>query len=170
MRGKAMILGAVALALVVAGQKAFATSLPPLTGPVMLKISGNIQHPNMGNELWLDRDMLHALPGRVIVTDTPWHRGTSRFEGPLLRSIVEAAGVESDQIRIHALNDFSADIPLSDLLDYDVILAMRRNGHEMAVRDFGPLFVLYPFDDHPELMNETTRFRSVWQVDAIYVP
>jgi hypothetical protein len=47
---------------------------------------------------------------------------------------------------------------------------MKRNGDSMAIRDLGPLFVLYPFDDHPELLTEMIRFRSVWQVDHLHVP
>lgn len=47
---------------------------------------------------------------------------------------------------------------------------MSRNGSPMQIREFGPLFVLYPFDDHPELHNETVRFRSVWHVVHIHAP
>ncbi|OBX34441.1 hypothetical protein A8U91_03494 [Halomonas elongata] len=68
-----------------------------------------------------------------------------------------------------ALNGFEASIPISDFERYDVILAMRRNGEPMPIRDFGPLFVVYPFDQHPELRTEAIRFRSVWQVNRIVV-
>ena len=73
------------------------------------------------------------------------------------------------QLRVKALNDFVAEIPVSDFEDNDVLLAMRRDGKPMSVRNFGPLFVLYPFDDHPELQTEKIRFRSVWQVATIVV-
>ena len=39
----------------------------------------------------------------------------------------------------------------------------------MSVRDKGPLFVIYPFDEAPELNNETYYGRSAWQVKSIEV-
>ena len=160
------------LGLLVAGGigQAYSQPLPAPEGPVLLKVSGNIQNTNVDAQLLLDRAMLDDLEGRALVTDTPWHSQASRFEGPLLRSVLESAGVTADSIRVHALNGFVADIPVADVYRYDVILAMKQDGEAMSVRNFGPLFVLYPFDDHPELRNESVQFRSVWQVDAIEVP
>lgn len=156
--------------LLLALHPAVASSLPPPTGEVILTVSGDIDHPNVGDEALFDRDMLMTLSPMVIETHTPWHNGPGRYEGPLFRAVLEAAGALGDQVRVRALNDYEAEIPVSDLYDYDVILAMTRNGEEMAIRDFGPLFVLYPFDDHPELLTETIRFRSVWQVGHLHVP
>jgi len=39
----------------------------------------------------------------------------------------------------------------------------------MSLRDKGPIFVIYPFDKHPELLNEVVFSRSVWQVTEIKV-
>jgi hypothetical protein len=50
-----------------------------------------------------------------------------------------------------------------------VILALKRNGEYMPVRDKGPLFVIYPFDSKPELKTQTYYGRSVWQVAKIVV-
>lgn len=146
-----------------------AATLPAPSGPVVLTVEGNIAHPNVGDEARFDRAMLEALPSRVIVTDTPWHDGAGRFEGPLAEALLEAVGARGDQLRVVALNGFEAKIPVSDFKRYDVILAMRRDGEIMSIRDFGPLFVLYPFNAHPELVTEAIRFRSVWQVSRIQV-
>lgn len=143
--------------------------LPAPSGEVILKISGNTVHTNVGNEVHFDRDMLMDLLPRTIETRTPWHGQPGSFEGPLFRSVLEAAGARGDRVWVHALNGFEAPIPVEDFHEYDVILAMKHNGQPMAIRDFGPLFVLYPFDQHPELNNETIRFRSVWQVGRIHV-
>lgn len=147
-----------------------ASTLPPPEGKVLLIISGNIDNPNVGDRAQFDREMLMGLPWHTTETHTPWHRGSGCFEGPLLRDVLDAAGVRSDRIRVRALNGFEAEIPLSDLHEYDVILAMKRDGQPMPIREFGPLFVLYPFDEYPELLNETIRFRSVWQVIRIHAP
>lgn len=145
-------------------------SLPAPQGDVLLSITGNIAHANVEGEARFDRQMLNSFESHEIHTHTPWHHDAGLYEGPLLREVLEAAGVRSERIRVRALNDFEAEIPLYDLYDYDVILAMTRNGERMEIRELGPLFVLYPFDDHPELLNETIRFRSVWQVVHIHAP
>lgn len=147
-----------------------AESLPAPTGEVILTVSGNIEHTNAGAQAHLDRDMLMAMEPRVIETNTPWHSEPGRFEGPLFRAVLSAVGARGERVQVQALDGFEAEIPVSDLETYDVILAMKRNGDTMAIRDLGPLFVLYPFDDHPELLTEMIRFRSVWQVDHLHVP
>ncbi|WP_141246915.1 molybdopterin-dependent oxidoreductase [Halomonas salipaludis] len=145
-----------------------AWALPSPQGEVILTVSGNIAHTNVGDEAHFDIDMLRSLPARVIETHTPWTDGPNVFEGPLARALLEAVGADSESVRVRALNDFAADIPVDNFHDYDVILALTRNGEPMPIRDYGPIFVLYPFDDHPELHNETIRFRSVWQVINIH--
>ncbi|SDJ72555.1 molybdopterin-dependent oxidoreductase [Billgrantia gudaonensis] len=149
---------------------AIAADLPPPEGDVLLRVEGDIAHPNVGDELHLDREQLMQLPSRVIETRIPWAQGTFRFEGPLLRAVLAAAGARAEHVRVRALNDYEAEIPVADFHDYDVILALERNGSPIAVRDFGPLQVLYPFDEHPELLTESIRFRSVWHVESIHVP
>jgi hypothetical protein len=72
-------------------------------------------------------------------------------------------------LKIIALNDYSASIPAQDLRDYDVVFATAIDGNVLSVRDKGPLFMVYPFDDHPELFNEVYFGRSVWQIAQIVV-
>lgn len=144
--------------------------LPEPTGQVILTLDGDIARANVGDEAHFDRAMLEALPSRVIETHTPWHSDKGRFEGPLLRALLESVGAEGDTLRIRALNGFEARAPRSDFYDHDVILAMSRDGEPLGIRDYGPLFVVYPFDAHPELLTEAVRFRSVWHVTRIIVP
>lgn len=148
-----------------------AAPLSAPTGNVLLTIAGNIDHTNVGDEAHFDRAMLDALPGNVIETNTPWHRGAGRYEGPLIRVLLETVGAgDAEQICIRALNHYEAEMPASDWKRHDVILAMSRDGEPLSIREYGPLFVLYPFDDHPELLTEAIRFRSVWHVERIIVP
>ncbi|MDR9438787.1 MAG: molybdopterin-dependent oxidoreductase [Halomonas sp.] len=149
---------------------ALASPLPVPSGKVLLTLSGDIVHANVGDEAHFDRAMLEALPGRVIETHTPWHRGVGRYEGPLVRALLETVGADVEQLRIRALNHYEAEVPVSDFRRHDVILAMTRDGEPLTIREYGPLFVLYPFDDHPELLTEAIRFRSVWHVERIIVP
>lgn len=146
-----------------------ALALDPPSGPVLLRVSGQIEVTNVGEEAHFDRDMLLALPQHETVTETPWHDGAQRFSGPLGRALLDAVGAQSDTLRVTALNDYAASVPADDLLRYDVIFAMSRNDTPLRVRDQGPLFLVYPFDEHPHLRNEEVLARSVWQIASVRV-
>ncbi|QFT83990.1 hypothetical protein FIU88_03275 [Halomonas sp. THAF12] len=146
-----------------------AESLPEPEGCVMLTVSGDISRTNGDGEARFDRAMLEALPSRTIETHTPWHEDSARYAGPLGEALLEAVGARGDEARVMALNGFEAEVPVSDFSRYGVILAMTRDGEPMPIRRLGPLFVLYPFDERPELRNEEIRFRSVWQVARIEI-
>ncbi len=46
---------------------------------------------------------------------------------------------------------------------------MKRDGNYMAVRDKGPLFIIYPYDSDPQLQSQTYYTRSAWQVAKLIV-
>lgn len=146
-----------------------AMALEPASGRVLLTVAGDITTANVGAEAHFDREMLLALPQHETVTATPWHDGVVHFTGPLARDLLAAVGAQGRTVRITALNDYSASIPVDDLHDHDVILAMTLDGEPLRVRDHGPIFVIYPFDDSPKLLNEEILMRSVWQVNRIDV-
>ena len=146
-----------------------ASALEVPEGPVILVVSGKVGQPNVGNEAHFDKAMLEALAQHETTTHTPWYDGAVSFSGPLGREILEAAGVEGESVRVVALNEYAAKVPISDFENYDVIFAMQANGKALRVRDHGPLFVISPFDQPPELLNEEILMRSVWQVARIEV-
>jgi hypothetical protein len=137
--------------------------------PIVLTVSGQVSPSNPEGRAEFDLAMLDALPQKETVTATPWHDKAHSFTGPTLSSVLDAAGATGDTLRIVALNDYAADMPMEDPQTIPVILATRIDGKEMSVRDRGPIFVIYPFDDQPELFNEVYFNRSVWQVMSIEV-
>ncbi|MEA3251381.1 MAG: oxidoreductase [Pseudomonadota bacterium] len=145
------------------------TPLPVPEGRVILSVTGKLSQTNVGDAAVFDAAMLKALGMHTVATRTPWTEGVSQFSGPLGRDLLEAVGAQGDSLIVKALNDFVAEIPVSDFTKYDVILAMMRDAKRLTVRDFGPLFILYPFDQQPELQTEKIRFRSVWQVASIEI-
>jgi hypothetical protein len=58
---------------------------------------------------------------------------------------------------------------MEDFEKYNVILALKRDGEYMPVRDKGPLFVVYPYDSDPELRSQKFYSRSAWQVKSLIV-
>ena len=152
-----------------AGLAQSADGLAVPNGPVILTISGNIHHANDGSAAQFDRAMLAALPQHTFETSTPWTEGVSHYSGPLMRDLLALVSADFEAVQVSALNGYEAEIPVSDFNEYDVILAMKKNGEAIPVREYGPLWVLYPFDQDEALLSEKIRFRAVWQVMHINV-
>lgn len=138
-------------------------------GRAILTLSGLLSEKNAGNDVQFDSKMIDALPQVKMTVPTPWYKTAQTFEGPLFRDVLKAAGANGKKLYVVALNDYAAEIPLSDLSKYDVILARKINGKVLSVRDKGPLFVMYPFSKNPELQTKDIYSRCVWQVNRIRV-
>jgi len=148
---------------------ALADELAQPTGPVLLTVKGNIANTNADGAAEFDLAMIDALDQRTTLTETPWYDGAESFSGPLAAALFEAVGAEGSMVTVTALNDYSAEVPMSDFLDHPVIFASRLDGDELSIRDKGPLFLIYPFDTEPDLYNEVYFGRSVWQITSITV-
>jgi hypothetical protein len=139
------------------------------SGPVVLVISGRVGLPNAGSHAEFDMGMLEQLPQRSFVTRTPWFAGPHKFTGPLLRDVLAACAAQGSNLRAVALNDYRVDLPFDDATRYDVLLARLLDDKPMAVRDKGPLFIIYPFDSSVELRTTVYYSRSAWQLKSLEV-
>ena len=151
------------------GQSLAEQSLPQPQAEVVLEISGKISHTNAQNMARFDLAMLEGLPQVSIHTETPWSDGLTEFQGPLLRDLLRLVRSKGSQLTVVALNDYSVQIPVSDVNSYQVILALKKNGQHMRVREKGPLWIIYPWQERPELRSETYYGRSIWQLATIKV-
>lgn len=115
-----------------------------------------------------DLAALAAMPQHTIRATLPWFGGPRHFTGPLLRDVVAAVGSGGRQLVAQALlGDYRADIPLEDLRRWPVIVAYLVDGRPVAVRDKGPLMIVYPFDDDPALRHTRHLGRAVWHLRRI---
>ncbi len=146
-----------------------ARALPRPSGPVVLTVTGRVREPNAGNRAEFDMAMLEKLPQRSFVTRTPWYSNTRKFTGPLLRDVLGACGAQGSNLRAYALNDYRVDLPYEDALRFDVVVARLLDDQPMAIRDKGPLFIIYPFDSSSELRSTVYYSRSAWQLKSIDV-
>lgn len=164
-----------AFALLAAGTAATLAARPAKAalaapkGRVILTISGKIHVTNVGTAAKFDRDMIEALGMTGFTTKTPWYDKPVAFEGPLMTAVMDAVGAFGDSVVATALNDYSTTIPVSDFAQYKPILALKRDGQYMPIRDKGPLFVVYNFDSNPELKQQKYYGRSAWQVASFTV-
>ncbi len=148
---------------------AAAWALDPPGGLVVLTVSGNVSEPNVGPDAHFDMGMLARLPQHSFVTSTPWYGAPRKFSGPLLRDVLAAAGARGTRLRATALNDYVVNLPVSDTQQHGVLLAILLDDKPMAVRDKGPLFIIYPFDSNAALRNAVYYSRSAWQLKSIQV-
>jgi len=139
------------------------------TGEVILEMGGAVSITNGDGVARFDLPLLDALPQRETRTNTPWYDGVHVFSGPTFTDLLAAVGAEGSTLRVTAINDYAVEMPIAELTSHPVILATRLDGEEMSIRDKGPLFVIFPFDEAPELVNELSFSRSVWQVRQIEV-
>jgi hypothetical protein len=146
-----------------------ARALDKPAGPVVLTVTGQVHMPNDGAKAHFDMAMLAALPQRRFTTATPWYARAREFTGPLLRDVLAAAGARGSTLRASALNDYWVDIPFDDAQRFDPIVARLLDGQPMSVRDKGPLFIVYPFDERPVLRTAVYFSRSAWQLRKIDV-
>ena len=94
----------------------------------------------------------------------------TRFSGPLLRDIVAPLTLSEDaSLTLTALNDYQIEIPLTDATNFDVIVALEKNGGPMRIRENGPLWVIYPLLDHPNLQTAVYNSRMIWQLVDIQI-
>lgn len=138
-------------------------------GDIVLEVTGAVSNRNSDNGAQFDMEMLRALPSAIINTHTSVMDGVQRFEGFRLRDLLRGLGASGATIRASSLNDYSVDIPLADLEKFDVIVAHSMNGAPLSLRDKGPLWIVYPRDQHPELQDIRYDYRWVWQLKTLEV-
>jgi hypothetical protein len=151
------------------GSSARAAELAKPTGPVILVVTGAISVTNAPGKAEFDQKMLEALGSGTVTTSTDWTDGTPVFEGVPARKLLEAVGAHGKTLSAIALNDYAVDIPADDFTNYPVLLAMRMNGQALTPRDKGPIWIVYPRDDHPELKDPKINDRWIWQLKGIDV-
>jgi hypothetical protein len=138
-------------------------------GAPVLTLRGKIQRTNQGDSAAFDMATLEGIAQHSFTTKTPWYKEPRKFTGPLLRDLLAMVGAHGSTLRVAALNDYRIDVPVDDTRRFDVTLARLIDDRPIAVREKGPLFMIYPFDSDPTLRNAVYYSRSVWQLKTIDV-
>ena len=135
-------------------------------GRIILRVTGRIT----GVERSFDLAELEALGLESLRTRTAWTGPeTLHFSGvPLLR-VLQAVGAQGDRLRATALNDYAVNLPREDAERNGAFLATRQDGAPLRVRDRGPIWLIYPWSDRPDLDLAVYRDRAIWQLRQIDV-
>ncbi|WP_353473393.1 hypothetical protein PVT71_04945 [Salipiger sp. H15] len=143
-----------------------------LAGPALASEPLLTLHAADGRQAVLDRDALEALPQHEFSTETYWTWEEQRFSGPLLSDVLELAGLPGPAsggvIELVADDGYHSRIDLGEAAQYFAptypIIATRINGAPFPIEENGPLWVMFPYDAHPELNIEPVHHMTVWQL------
>ena len=166
---RATVMTFAALAAGAGISSARAGALPMPSDRIILTVSGKIANTNQPSAAVFDRAMLDALDQATIHTATPWFTGVVTFDGVPMTELMNVVGASGTTLVVRSLNDYVSEIPIDDFTRYKPILASRRDGHAMPVRDKGPLFIVYPYDSSAELMSQKFYSRSPWNIVSIEI-
>lgn len=142
---------------------------PAFAEDVVLTVSGAVESPSESDNWTFSLEALRAMPVVSFETTTIWTEGSQMFEGVPLVALLDHVGAAEGTLRAIALNDYAVTIPTTDAVEDGPIIAYTRDGEEMSVRDKGPLWIIYPFDDNETYQSEDYYSRSIWQLDRIEV-
>jgi DMSO/TMAO reductase YedYZ molybdopterin-dependent catalytic subunit len=90
------------------------------------------------------------LPRTEVTCDihcvTRWSRLDNRFEGVHIREIMDRVRLkpEARYVLIHADPDYTTNLALADLVDDDVLLALKHDGADLTPDHGGPLRLVVP--------------------------
>ena len=148
---------------------AFGQALPVPAGPVVLEISGRLRRTTDGKVARFDREALQRLPRTAIETTTPWTTGPQRFAGVSLKDLMETVGAQGSEVSAVAINDYRVVIPLQEAIRDGALVAFEANGEPLPVRNRGPLWIVFAYDQSPRLRGEQILSRSIWQLKVLEV-
>ncbi|PMH43774.1 hypothetical protein BCU68_13060 [Vibrio sp. 10N.286.49.B3] len=122
-----------------------------------------------GSSYTVSQEQLLSLPQKVIVTELPWVEGQTEFSGVLIGDIFSLIKKEiPDTITLIALNDYQVSVPREDILEYSPIIAIKKNGQFMSVRDKGPYWLIFPLSEYKEIDTMYYREKMIWQIKEIF--
>ena len=146
-----------------------AVALERPTGPVILTVTGAITRVNDGDRAIFDRSMLERIGQASFRTSTAWTDGVVEFEGVPMKALLEAVGIRGTRLRATAINDYAIDLDATEFETVPALLALRMNGAVLRVRDKGPIWIVYPRDDLPEIRTDANNYKWIWQLKHITV-
>lgn len=148
-------------------------SRKPLSGPVLLTVTGHIGAGNRGPlDPALDRMMtrqkitfdkaqvfdfsaLTALPAFNIRPTLEYDGKPHALKGPLLVDVLKACGVKTTEktaLFLRAVDGYAAQVTAADAEKYRFIVATHLDGQPIPLGGLGPLWSVYDADRFPDMV------------------
>jgi hypothetical protein len=90
-------------------------------------------------------------------------------KGVLGRKLLDYVKSEGQTVTIVALDGYAMEVPVEDLVKYDVVVATEIDGKKLSIRDKGPAWLIYPISTNKELEDTVYESRSVRQIKTITI-
>lgn len=130
---------------------------------VLLTIEGDIDGQK-NNIVELDLEALLMLEATTFISEAPWTTEPTEYTGVRISTLLNYIGAESTQFEAVASNDYKYTLSDIDFETYPIVIAYKINGEFPDARQLGPLLIMFPFDDYPELRTEKNEAAAVWQL------
>jgi len=122
-----------------------------------------------GTEQVITREDLEGIAQTGFVSSSPWTDGIHHYEGVPLLALVKTLHEDARLVHVSARDDYKVTFSIDALTESWPILALKMDGQYISPRSKGPYWVIYPFDNHPELRREDIYARSIWQVEHLKI-
>ena len=96
-----------------------------------------------------DAAALQRLPAVTIKPTLEYDAKPHTLQGPLLATVLEAAGVARSiaaQLHLRAVDGYNVEISVADAVAYRMVVAIRIDGQPLALGGLGPQWALYEAD------------------------
>lgn len=150
---------AIALAVSLSAQAA-----PPRDMPILSIYPAAQETPHMLSVSDLERYPQRSVTGFIPDVQDESAEWTGVSLGVLLEDLGEPLPA---RLIASAMDSYQEVIPGSDLEHHDPIIAYQRNGEYLSIAQRGPLVIMYPYGEHPELQTRVYYSRTVWQLDKL---
>lgn len=111
---------------------------------------------------------IEALGLRRLATRSPWVEGERVFDGVPLATFLDAVGLaDSEAVMMRALDNYTQVIPRADWEEAGAFLATRLDGRPLTRRTQGPVQLVFPISDRPELDTPQRKPRWIWLIRSI---
>lgn len=131
--------------------------------PVLLTIHGNIEG-SADKIIELDLKTLTSLESTSIAATVPWLESSTQFTGVRINTLLKSVGAKSNNFEAIAADNYKFTLSDLDFDKYPIIIAYEMSGEPLDVRKLGPLLIMFPFDDFPELATERNQASAVWHL------
>jgi len=107
-----------------------------------------------------DAEALRRLPVTRIKPTLEYDAKVHALAGPLLTSVMEAAGVTADaMLALRAVDGYVVPVRMSDARSYRMIVATEIDGVPLALGGLGPQWALYEADTLPAFKDKPLKER-----------
>lgn len=138
-------------------------------GATMLTVTGSINEKNAGDNYEFTLEDLKANATKQSVTD-PWVKQKGEYTGVTLQKILEITKAEgATTLTLVCKDGMKVDVAAEDVLKYPIMLAFELNGKPIDEKGGGPVKVVYPYDDYPELKQKYTPDQWAWYVEKVEI-